>query len=1017
MPGSFGSPYRAPCGGWPAVPRHYGGCYQHARASEDNIPEWENTTTIEDPNNPGNYIPPYPRESLGADWPDTGDCPGAPAPPRVPGSPPQYGPWDPSEYPACPDPDASHATYSHNCYHATGNTLDFSTCRKVGFKNVQARKVWHGRFGFLSHDCYNGGTGQYGRPDQREHAISGSPCTDYIELEQTYPDTIKYLTYSLSTEYSVTDSGAGNTSATAEQSATVNRFSGVISTSCSLSGDQALQPNAEQALADAVAWSPLSSWDYFDSLIGQWTNTFPLGSVDVSTPDNGQTINVEVTVNGDTWHSASYTVASGNFSRSAYDLHDSSMTLVATESLSFTNTTFSYSAWSLSWYYGGATEYSREVNIDSSATLSDPYHHSGTDSLQFDLTALLATWDLTNDLVYPWRLDEFVSVAPLVSYNEVSSPADPASGLGHACSEEWSDPNAATYDASVIGAPLPAGHGPHFDFNHQTWRVCRNANFDDDWYIYAYGAWSGQSNANDPTDAAMPKTATQWTDNYSATNLPGGAWLLHSGGVIRAQKWAEIKIPRPSQNFARPCGPDRFALNEPTARCVVQITGDGSPEDPFVVEIESPSASIATDDPCLVEGSEPEAANGLWTVTKLTDTSYELSTFIATNPQPSALNQGTFGKLMWPSAPAICGRIPISNVSNQSPIQITLLEPSLLRTGDQVLIAGVLGNTAANGTFTVTVVDTTHFTLDNTTGNGDYSGGGFVSSSGAPAYQWHDDRTKGDWLFVQWTHNYRDIGENDRLIAQCSNHGDCTGACPAPDVLRPDQASNGMPRSVASMLIQQKENGAGCVPFTPCYPQVLAISPNRKTESNPTGEEFPNGAIQPFPTLDCDDRYTAAWQAVIIQHLPDPLWLARVGPAQQPHKPCEDGAETDCAWLEDPGDCQPDLCSLGTGQLYYPQRPWVEARQALPSGAPSLPSGVHIGFLQLADLQDPDPPDGNVLPPPSLMYYAYPDPSPTPAITPWGIWARESNCVCGYDGDGRFAPDYQANGINPKCAS
>jgi hypothetical protein len=70
---------------------------------------------------------------------------------------------------------------------------------------------------------------------------------------------------------------------------------------------------------------------------------------------------------------------------------------------------------------------------------------------------------------------------------------------------------------------------------------------------------------------------------------------------------------------------------------------------------------------------------------------------------------------------------PISNVSaatNTSPIQITTSTVHSLSTGQTVTIAGVGGNTAANGNFVATVIDTTNFTLNGTTGNGTYTTGG-----------------------------------------------------------------------------------------------------------------------------------------------------------------------------------------------------------------------------------------------------------------------------------------------------
>lgn len=75
---------------------------------------------------------------------------------------------------------------------------------------------------------------------------------------------------------------------------------------------------------------------------------------------------------------------------------------------------------------------------------------------------------------------------------------------------------------------------------------------------------------------------------------------------------------------------------------------------------------------------------------------------------------------------------PISNVSgatNASPIQITTSTAHSLATGQTVTIAGVGGNTAANGNFIVTVLNTTQFTLNNTTGNGTYTSGGTATGN------------------------------------------------------------------------------------------------------------------------------------------------------------------------------------------------------------------------------------------------------------------------------------------------
>jgi hypothetical protein len=63
----------------------------------------------------------------------------------------------------------------------------------------------------------------------------------------------------------------------------------------------------------------------------------------------------------------------------------------------------------------------------------------------------------------------------------------------------------------------------------------------------------------------------------------------------------------------------------------------------------------------------------------------------------------------------------INNASNTSPIKVTSSVAHGLTTGRTVTIEGVLGNTAANGEWTITVVNSTEFTLNGSTGNGSYT--------------------------------------------------------------------------------------------------------------------------------------------------------------------------------------------------------------------------------------------------------------------------------------------------------
>lgn len=76
----------------------------------------------------------------------------------------------------------------------------------------------------------------------------------------------------------------------------------------------------------------------------------------------------------------------------------------------------------------------------------------------------------------------------------------------------------------------------------------------------------------------------------------------------------------------------------------------------------------------------------------------------------------------------------ITGATNASPIVVTSAAHGLL-TGATVKIEGVGGNTSANNTFTITVVDADTFSLDDSHGTADYDGGGtWTSGVGTISY-------------------------------------------------------------------------------------------------------------------------------------------------------------------------------------------------------------------------------------------------------------------------------------------
>lgn len=66
----------------------------------------------------------------------------------------------------------------------------------------------------------------------------------------------------------------------------------------------------------------------------------------------------------------------------------------------------------------------------------------------------------------------------------------------------------------------------------------------------------------------------------------------------------------------------------------------------------------------------------------------------------------------------------ITNATNASPIVITTNGNHNMSTGDTAVIDSVSGNTAANGTWTITKLSATTFSLDTSTGSGAYTSGG-----------------------------------------------------------------------------------------------------------------------------------------------------------------------------------------------------------------------------------------------------------------------------------------------------
>jgi len=972
-----GPPLRPPCGGWKdkltgySVPTDY-------RTADAAIPYWQNTTLVRDYEvdnfgvvaHPGG-IPPYQAPNTNGiplicssvpdcvtDYPATNNN----KPRCGPLQPHDVAPYD---FLACPGTDSTHATVDNNCYVKTGSFVNLALCRKLGFKVVQALKWWQGDPGWLHRDnCSTTLGAACGDCTFTPYHAAAAPC--------------HYLSQSQAINVVQTGDPTGSGSSITigllnlESGATVDRLSGNItfdggswSYTVWLAEGSGGPPGGGLVVEDAgTLYHDLTTGNGVGMSPDTWTNlAYRLftatadcnGNLVIGAATDWETLVVGV-ING----TATDPTGGITGSRSVTDT-----TITGTVILNSapagpgvpTITTYTFTVTLGSPYY---KDHATAVAAGN-PTAPDVYS---------DAVNLAAQWDLTNDQVYPWRTDEQLTQGPQISRDEkqaspanapylwVSPPTDVINGTG-----------------AYVGLPNPAGYAQHFDRNHPNWGYCidpdTSTRYD---YILSYGEF---------TPGYLPRPATRWTpliDAYVFKPTPG---VYYSGNLLMLVKWAEVQVKRPSQNFARPCGNDRWSYEE--SSCRVVTADDGTTCTLANEGAATPLPTIGATDPWIFP-------DGLYLATRSGDYSIARNgAKIASLPANSITDTGVAGKARWPDAPSFGGRLAVAAaVQSGGNVIVTLPAPQyVLRTGDAVDFTSVAG---LGSNLTITVTDSTHFTVAGTL-SGTYTSGGFINIHGAANYEWFDDTSKGDYVYFEWQQNYRDFQEADRVCAQYLACSSCADAAVPGGItcvgggsnIRTAQVSNGMPRQVTNFVQQQ-----WCLEYNPCNPAVLCISPN--------GETWANGRTHGFPaTIDPDDAYGYVWQAQIVQEVQDPLW-------ETPHR--RTVGDLHAQWLQDDGNCNADsddAITPANSKHYYAHAPMVEARTALPligvDTAPAMPSGTYIGWLTLAQVIAGTP--GIVAPPPVALGYAL------TAETPWGLFLREQGCV---QSSGRFASQYEANG-------
>lgn len=106
---------------------------------------------------------------------------------------------------------------------------------------------------------------------------------------------------------------------------------------------------------------------------------------------------------------------------------------------------------------------------------------------------------------------------------------------------------------------------------------------------------------------------------------------------------------------------------------------------------------------------------------------------VNTDDPPTFRVYGPEGTVGVAGAAAVLDSGTVTGATNATPIVVTSAGHGLT-TGAFVTVSGVVGNTSANGSFAVTVLDADRFELDGSTGGGSYTSGGAWNVAGLYAY-------------------------------------------------------------------------------------------------------------------------------------------------------------------------------------------------------------------------------------------------------------------------------------------
>ncbi len=538
-------------------------------------------------------------------------------------------------------------------------------------------------------------------------------------------------------------------------------------------------------------------------------------------------------------------------------------------------------------------------------------------------------------------------------------------------------PNAAAtglqklMDGAIIGGPNPSSAGAYgwFDFYYRDRHFCQQVDGVGgsvdvyDYYNYGFGgnlaevsvslpgpngSSSGPAISGPTFDALLPSNATHWTGNLIAMDVPLGAIIdcgcpsgangtvRGANGAVTMVKYARVRLPVPSYNFARPCGGDRTLIDEGSAQCFTAglILNAPLPDGGTFPVLSTQQVLLwGTGSDGIYTGCTQATVAGVTTLTiagatKIADlpTDY-YHPFCGLDGGTSANHfaAGFAGIVRFSglngskAAAALCGRqqftmqaigLPASGTT-----QITFLAAQTnLRTADTLDFA--------QADMTALVTPQTNIAVTRLTGGSyatdkDFSipvpfnsmtGAIWATSSGAtvPAWYWNDDSQKMQGRYGGWTNDNRNLtGGNPTVVF---------------------------------------DGGSPCgEEFSPCCPQVIAFTPNNDTDAGWVKEWF--GSVTADNVFGSRATLGAEWE------MTDPMsqgWLRPI-PTNVADSEGDTHTTTAFVFLEDDGTSQPDRLDSSSDEsgnttnvwtLYFQPHSRVEALFAVPDGSGGNGTGM-----------------------------------------------------------------------------